>query len=443
MRAFAKGTLMRWLALLLSTLLAFEPVALAQSEMPAIPPPPADAPIQAQPAFSQQELDQMLAPIALYPDPLLSQILMASTYPLEVVEAARWSRANPYLKGDDAVRTVQQRDWDPSVKSLVAFPQILQMMDEKLDWTERLGDAFLAQEAQIMDTVQSLRRKAYAAGNLSSNNQIRVDAEGQTIAVEPANPDIVYVPYYDPTVVYGPWWWDDYPPVFWAPWPGYYYESGFAWGIGIIITTGFFFGDCDWHHHRVNVVNVNNYYIVHNDRHPRRDVYRAPGVWHHDPDHRRGVPYRDVSIRQRYGRVSASPADRQDFRGYLPPPFNRENRGIKRGGAPTVSPARPDVTRERRDGISALPRSDSGAGQANRPIERGPRIRPGMPGEIGHPVREIRPPALEDIGRGTNVRDYSSRGRASHEGAIRNQGGAPAQRPSGDAAGGGRMQRSR
>lgn len=389
----------------------------------------------------------MLAPIALYPDPLLSQILMASTYPLEVVEAARWSRANPYLKGDDAVRTIQQRDWDPSVKSLVAFPQILQMMDEKLDWTERLGDAFLAQEAQVMDTVQSLRQKAYAAGNLRSSDQMRVDTEGQTIAVEPANPDIVYVPYYDPTVVYGTWWWDDYPPIFWAPWPGYYYESGFAWGFGITITTGFFFGDCDWHHHRVRVVNVNNYYIVHNDRHPARDVYRAPGSWQHDPSHRRGVPYRDVSIRQRYGRVTASPADRQDFRGYVPPAFNnrgeRENRGIEREGAPIVSPARPDFSHERRGGISTPPRSDVGAGQANRSFERGPQIRPSTPGEISRPAREIRPPALEDIGRGTNVRDYSSRGRASHEGAVRNQGSAPAQRPSGNAADGGRMQRSR
>src|SRR5512142_1269857 len=154
-------TLLRCSALMFSMLLVCNQVSFAQYEgAPPPPPPPAGVSTPAQPAFSQPELDQMLAPIALYPDPLLSQILMASTYPLEIVEAARWSRANPSLKGDDAVRAVQQRDWDPSVKSLVAFPQILQMMDEKLDWTERLGDAFLAQEAQVMDTVQNLRQKA-------------------------------------------------------------------------------------------------------------------------------------------------------------------------------------------------------------------------------------------------------------------------------------------
>ena len=126
----------------LLVLLLVVPVAFARAE------PPAEVP-----AFTQQELDQMLAPIALYPDSLLSQILMASTYPLEVVEAARWSRANSHLVGEQAVKAVNERNWDPSVKSLVAFPQIIAMMDEKLDWTERLGDAFLAQQTQVMDTV--------------------------------------------------------------------------------------------------------------------------------------------------------------------------------------------------------------------------------------------------------------------------------------------------
>src|SRR6185369_13968960 len=118
-----------------------------------------------------EQLDQMLAPIALYPDSLLSQILMASTYPLEIVEATRWSKANPNLNGDDAVKAAEQNGWDPSVTSLVAFPQILTMMDERLSWTERLGDGFLAQQAQMMDTVQALRQKAYAAGNLKSTEQ--------------------------------------------------------------------------------------------------------------------------------------------------------------------------------------------------------------------------------------------------------------------------------
>jgi len=211
----------------------------------------------------QQELDQMLAPIALYPDALLSQILMASTYPLEVVEAARWSRANPNLKGDQAVQAVAQNAWDPSVKSLVAFPQILLMMDDNLNWTERLGDAFLAQQAQVMDTVQNLRQKAYAAGNLKSSDQVRVEQQGQTIVVAPAAPEVVYVPYYDPWVVYGPWWWPAYPPIYWAPWPGYVrgYYPGYWWGAPIGLSVGFFFGGFDWHRRYAYVNRVDNYYV--------------------------------------------------------------------------------------------------------------------------------------------------------------------------------------
>ncbi len=448
MMAAARLILRRWSALLLSVLLAFDPAAFAQYEGSAIP-TPANAQSQTQPAFSQQELDQMLAPIALYPDPLLSQILMASTYPLEVVEAARWSRTNPYLKGDDAVRSVQEMDWDPSVRSLVAFPQIVQMMDEKLDWTERLGDAFLAQQSQVMDTVQGLRQKAYAAGNLRSNDQIRVNPDGQTIVVEPANPEIIYVPYYDPTVVYGPWWWDDYPPVFWAPWPDYYFVSGFAWGFGITITTGFFFGECDWHHHRVNVININNYYYsrtVHDERHPFRNVNRAPGAWQHDPDHRRGVPYRDASLRQHYGRGGASPDARHDFRGYVQPSIiernERGNRQIEHRGV-TVSPNHPDDIHERRGGISAPPaaeiRPEFGGSQPGRSFEREPHVRPSTPREVSRPGVEVRPPAFEDIGRGSNVRNFSSRGRSSHEGSAHGQGSMPAQRPSGNVTGGGRQ----
>ena len=176
---------------------------------------------QAQRVYSQPELDQMLAPLALYPDPLLSQVLMAATYPLEIAEAARWSRANPGLQGDDAVCAAADEDWDPSVKSLLAFPQVLQRMDERPDWTRALGDAFLGQEAQVMDSVQRLRQRAYAAGNLQSGDQLLVQQQGQTIMLLPASPQYVYVPYYDPLVVYGAWWWPAYPPVVWAPWSSY------------------------------------------------------------------------------------------------------------------------------------------------------------------------------------------------------------------------------
>ena len=437
MHAFVKPPLLRILAAALSALLAFASAANAQSEEAPLPPPTSVAP-PAQPAFSQQELDQMLAPIALYPDPLLSQILMASTYPLEVVEAARWSRSNPSLRGDAAVKAIERQDWDPSVKSLVAFPQILQMMDEKLDWTERLGDAFLAQESQVMDTVQGLRQRAYAAGNLTSTDQIRVEQQGQTITVEPANPDLIYVPYYDPTVVYGTWWWYDYPPIFWAPWPEYYYQSGFAWGIGITITTGFFFADCDWRHRRVNVVNVNNFYynrIEHGERHPPR-VNRAPGVWHHDPDHRRGVPYRDASLRRQFERGPASPDARREYRGYAPPSSGAPEAVRNIQPEPRSAPARPNRRAEPAPSPAPVPRTapaetppPAGGGQTVRQFEQAPHVRPSMPREVTRPSAEVRPHAFEGIGRGSEVRDSSARGHSSFEGMTHRQGSVPAQRP--------------
>ena len=448
MIAFDKTWLTRWPALLLPVFLFVAPVARAQDAYPAGEGAPAAASASvppAQPAFSQQELDQMLAPVALYPDQLLSQILMASTYPLEVVEAARWSRANPNLSGEDAVRANQQRNWDPSVKSLTAFPHILQMMDEKLDWTERLGDAFLSQQAQVMDSVQKLRQKAYAAGNLKSNDEVRVEPEGQTIVVEPANPEVVYVPYYDPAFVYGTWWWPAYPPIYWAPWPGYYVESGFAWGVGIIITTGFFFGDCDWHHHRVNVVNVNTFYynrMLHDGSRVRPIENSTPGEWHHDPEHRRGVPYRDISLRNQYGRMGASPESRRSFRGYDQPSLGQPSPG--EGGRPGAGQGqggeqthpefrgRPEV--EPRS--ESQPRLETGSGSENRQFERNSPGRQGEPRAIGTPAAEARPPVFEGIGRGQEVRNYGSRGHSSFEGSAQSPRSVPQQRQFGNSSGG-------
>ena len=243
---------------------------------------PALAP--AQDRFPQPELDRLLAPVALYPDPLLSQVLMAATYPADVVEAARWSRANAHLAGEDTVRAADGQDWDPSVKSLLAFPHLLQRMDEKLDWSRSLGEAFLAQEPQVMDTVQQLRRRAHAAGHLRSDERIQVQPQGQAIAIAPVQPQLVYVPYYDPLVVYGPWWWPAYQPVYWAPWPGYVrahrpgVSVSFWWGAPVRLSLGFFFGGVDWHYRQVRVVHVHSHYV-----HVQRHVHIAPGHWRHEP----------------------------------------------------------------------------------------------------------------------------------------------------------------
>jgi len=253
---------------------------------------PALAP--AQDRFSQPELDRLLAPVALYPDPLLSQVLMAATYPADLVEAARWSRANPQFSGDDAVRAADRYDWDPSVKSLLAFPQLLQRMDEDLQWTRSLGEAFLAQEPHVMDTVQQLRRRAHAAGNLRSDERLLVQPQGQTIAISPYQPQLLYVPYYDPLVVYGQWWWPGYQPVYWAPWPGYVrahrpgYTMAFWWGTPVHLSQGFFFGNLDWHYRQVRVVHVQSHYV-----HVHRHVHLAPGHWR-----RAGRPERAVVERR-------------------------------------------------------------------------------------------------------------------------------------------------
>ncbi len=411
------------------------------------------------PAFTQQELDQMLAPIALYPDALLSQIMMAATYPLEVVEAERWSRANPRLSGDRAVRAVERNNWDPSVKSMVAFPQILRMMSDKLDWTERLGDAFLDQERQVMDTVQDLRQQAYAAGNLRSNEYYRVDTRGRYIAIEQVNPQFAYVPYYNPTVVYGPWRTPQYPPVYWAPWSGYRerpgFGAGFAWGVGITLGAEFFFGAFDWPQRHVNVVNVNNYYYPRNTS----VASRAPAAWQHDPDHRRGAPYREASVREKFSPASASPEARRDFRGHAPTASEQrgangnrpdarsgsgtrpETRGVPQPAAvapataarpetrdtrtsrpeertptqPTaVAPAtRPEArdTRTNRPEVGTIPQpaangpsARTNAPAVSRPETRDAPVRPSAPVMASRPSVEPPPHALEGVGRGPEVR---------------------------------------
>src|SRR2546422_3737102 len=168
--------------------------------------------------YSQPELDALLAPVALYPDPLLSQILAAAVYPDQVAQAADWSRRNPGVSGDDAVQMVHDQPWEPSVKALVAYPDVLARMGESPQWTSDLGNAFLGQQTQTMTTVQALRQRAQASGYLRSNGEQNVYQQGPAIVVQPAYPQYVYVRYYDPLVVYGTWWWPAYRPVFWRPW---------------------------------------------------------------------------------------------------------------------------------------------------------------------------------------------------------------------------------
>ncbi|WP_429318360.1 DUF3300 domain-containing protein [Paraburkholderia sp. GAS448] len=211
--------------------------------------------------FSSQQIDSLTAPIALYPDALLAQVLMAATFPQDVEAAAAWSRANPNMKGDDAVKAVASQPWDPSVQSLVAFPQVLATMASKPDWVAQIGNAFLAQPNDVMDSVQQLRRQAQQAGHLQTTEQQKVIVEQSTIQIVPANPQVVYVPTYNPTVVYGTWPYPAYPPVYVPPPPGYAIATGLAaglaFGAGIAVANSLW-GGFNWNTHDVNV-NVNRY----------------------------------------------------------------------------------------------------------------------------------------------------------------------------------------
>jgi hypothetical protein len=190
---------------------------------------------------SPQELQQLVAPIALYPDALVAQILAASTYPTQIVEAERWMQRHSNLKGDELAKEVDKQDWDPSVKAMTQFPSVLENMDKNLSWTSSLGEAYVNQPQDVTDAVQTLRQEAHKAGHLNSNEQEKVTTQGNTIIIEPANPEVVYVPAYDPWLVYGA-------PI--IAYPGWYPVPGIFWGgVGLSFGIGFgigFFGGFGW-----------------------------------------------------------------------------------------------------------------------------------------------------------------------------------------------------
>jgi uncharacterized membrane protein YgcG len=309
---------------LLAMLLAAPPALIAQQQ-------PASA------AFKQEELDQMLAPIALYPDALVTQVLMASTYPLEVVHADRFAKQNKNLKGHALAKELEKQKWDPSVKSLVNFPQVLTMMSEKLDWTQKLGDAFLAQQKDVMNTIQSLRAKAYASGNLKTTKEQKVIVEEKIIKIESASPQVVYVPVYNPTVVYGAWWYPAYPPYYYYP-PGYAAAPSAFWfasGVALGAAWGYAWGSSNWRGGDVNI-NVNQNYNF-NQNINRTNVQNLPangqGQWKHNPEHRQGVAYRDQGTAQKYARENPQAAQARDaYRGR----GEQGKQDLARTGAPDV-----------------------------------------------------------------------------------------------------------
>jgi hypothetical protein len=331
--------------------------------------------------FKQEELEQILAPLALYPDSLLSQILMASTYPMEVVQAERWARQNKDLQGDALNAALEKENWDPSVKSLVNFPQVLTRMSDKLDWTQKLGDAFLAQQKDVMDSVQKLRSRAQEQGALKTTEQQAVKTEQQAVVIESADPNLIYVPVYNPDEVYGEWPYEDYPPYGYYPEDYYdddeWYPAGSGFALGA--AWGYARGNPDWN---------------------RGDIVTpyGSGKWQHNPANRRGAPYRDSATAQKFNRASTPDAikSREEFRG--------------RAEQVRQTPTRAAADR---------PRAPADTDQRRQSAER----RPTASRDMSSRRTASRGGAFQDMDRGSSARKNSSRGQASRRSASRPSGG--------------------
>jgi hypothetical protein len=346
--------------LLLSFLLFVPTTALAQTpETSALKPD----------LLKPEELDQLVAPIALYPDPLLAEVLMASAYPLDIVQAERWLQSHKSLKGDQLKAAVAKEDWDDSIKSLVATPDALAMMSEKLDWTEKLGDAVVAQQPDVMDAIQRLRAKAQANDKLKSTKEqtVTLNQTGgkQVIAIEPTDPETVYVPYYDPSVVYGTWPYPDYPPYYWPPPPYIGYgllATGLAFGAGYALGSwwsgGYWGGNINWSG------GGNNIAVNPPGNRPAHPIAGGGNRWQPRVEHRQAAGNR---------------GGQRDFRG------NRGQQVLKPGAKPGTKPsAKPGGGRTNlgegnrpNKGASVSHRAQGNRGSANaRPSHRAANARP-------------------------------------------------------------------
>jgi hypothetical protein len=271
---------------------------------------------QAAPAIPNDQLDSLVAPIALYPDPLLTQVLVASTYPLEIIQLQQWIQKNSGLKGDDLTNSVQQQDWDPSIQAMAVFPDLVKRLADDIKWTTDLGNAFLAQQPDVMDAVQRMRMKAKNAGNLQSTEQMKVETktvESKTVVIiQQASPQVIYVPSYNPVIVYGPPVYP-YPRIYYPP-PSYYAAGVvFAFGVGIAVGSYYHGGwgyNCGWGRRTTVNINVNNNYIRHYNTTTINNVNRTTinnvnrngnNTWQHNSQHRGGAPYSNKQVANKYG----------------------------------------------------------------------------------------------------------------------------------------------
>jgi len=307
----------RKILIALALLMAIPVAALAQTaDKPSAPSSQTQPPSQPPPSaelLKPEQLEALVAPIALYPDELLANVLAASTYPLEVVQADRWLKERKNLKGDALKMEVDKQAWDDSVKALASTPDVISMMSDKVDWTKNLGDAVLAQQPDVMDAIQRLRSKAYDNKKLVTTKQQKVSVQTQesrqAIVIESADPDTMYVPYYDPATVYGSWPYTDYPPYYFG-YPSYIgagvIATGLAFGAGWAIGRwgNYWGGGCNW--------GNRNLYVNHYNK-----INNIGNNWQHNPVHRQGVRYNNANVQQRFGNnnLKAGASNRMDFRG--------------------------------------------------------------------------------------------------------------------------------
>jgi hypothetical protein len=384
------------------------------------------------PKIPSDQLDSLVAPIALYPDPLLAQTLAASTYPLEIIQLQQWMDRNKNLQGKALADAVAKQPWDPSIQSLVEFPDVVQRMAGNVQWTTDLGNAFLAQQSDVMDAVQRMRAKAQGTGNLKTSAQSVVKTETvssgkQVITVQQANPDVVYVPSYDPVVVYG-----SAPPAYpYYPYtyPGYVPGTALAWGAGIALGAaawgawGGHWGDCDWNGGDVNINNNNNF-----NKNVNRNVNRGQAgqgnKWQHNAQHRGNAPYGNRQTADKFGGTARGQGGRQAGAGAGARPGG--------GGAGT-----------RPGGGGAGTRPGGGGGAGARPGGGGAGARPGGGGGGGGARPSTRPSGGSSKNQIGN-RSASSRPSASRGGGFSGGSGNYARASSnrgGHSMGGGGMSR--
>jgi hypothetical protein len=405
---------------------------------------PADQPA---PPIPADQLDSLVAPIALYPDPLLTQVFVASTYPLELIQLQQWLQKNPGLTGDALTTAVQKQDWDPSIQAMAVFPDLVKRLCDDIKWTTDLGNAFLAQQSDVMDAVQVMRTKAMDAGKLKSNEQMKVETqtvESKTVVViQPANPQVVYVPTYNPVVVYGPPIYP-YPPIYYPP-PSYYAAGMFfAFGVGIAVGSYYRGGwgyNCGWGRHTTVVINNNNNFVRHYNN-TNININRNNNIntninrngnsnWQHNAQHRGGTPYSNQNVAKQYGgtargdSMSTRQANARQQQGSSNRPQPGQGAaGGNRGGA------NPGATAENRSGANSgnaaanRPGSNAGAGAGNVGANRS-----GSGNNIGN--RQV---PKTDASRNTSAFGGSSNRATTQANSARGASSMAAPRPSGGAA---------